>query len=200
MDTMKYRPTKQRNLKGSNQYRRRDRTKRTNALLLASFWIAFPVILVGTALTSDDKSLRTRTAEAAFISPLPRALPTAVPAVSATPTPSDVLAGSPDGEEAPSELEQIVAYIARKFEPEGKDVVVRAINCFYSESGLRRDAVGQNSDGPRSRDHGVAQLNDYWHKLTDQQKTDIYANIDKAYEIYKGRGNSFEAWYGRLCN
>lgn len=100
----------------------------------------------------------------------------------------------------PSELEQIVAYIARKFEPEGKDVVVRAINCFYSESGLRANAVGQNTDKHRSKDHGVAQLNDYWHNLTPEMKTDIYANIDKAYEIYKGRGGNFSAWYGKLCN
>lgn len=100
----------------------------------------------------------------------------------------------------PTELEKIVAYIARKFEPEGKDVVVRAINCFYSESGLRADAVGQNTDKHKSKDHGVAQLNDYWHRLTPEEKTDIYANIDKAYEIYKGRGDNFSAWYGKLCN
>lgn len=104
----------------------------------------------------------------------------------------------------PTELESVVAYIARKFEPEGKAVVVRAINCFYSESGLRPTAVGQNKDSHKSKDHGVAQLNDYWHKLTPEMKTDIKANIDKAYEIYKGRsrngGNGFSAWYGKLCN
>lgn len=100
----------------------------------------------------------------------------------------------------PSELESIVAYIARVFEPEGKDVVVRAINCFYSESGLREKAVGQNSDGPKSKDHGVAQLNDYWHKLSEEEKTEYKANIDKAYQIYKGRGGNFSAWYGKACN
>ena len=100
----------------------------------------------------------------------------------------------------PSELEEVVAYVARKFEPEGKQVVVRAINCFYSESGLRPNAVGQNKDAHKSKDHGVAQLNDYWHKLTEAEKTDIHANIDKAYKIYKGRGGNFSAWYGKLCN
>lgn len=106
----------------------------------------------------------------------------------ATPTPT------------PTELEEIVAYITRVFEPEGKAVVVRAINCFYSESGLRSHAVGHNNDSVKSSDHGVAQLNDYWHKLTEAEKTSYKANIDRAYKIYKGRGNSFSAWYGKLCN
>lgn len=135
-----------------------------------------------------------------IISPLPKAHAQEKPAgesakvkiVSPTPT----IEATP----TPTELEEIVAYIARKFEPEGKAVVVRAINCFYSESGLRSNAVGQNSDGPKSKDYGVAQLNDHWHKLTPAQKTDIKANIDKAYDIYKGRGDSFSAWYGKLCN
>lgn len=100
----------------------------------------------------------------------------------------------------PSELEEVVAYITRVFEPEGKDVVVRAINCFYSESGLRPNAVGHNNDAVKSTDYGVAQLNAYWHKLTDEEKTDFKANIDRAYKIYKGRGDNFSAWYGRLCN
>ena len=103
-------------------------------------------------------------------------------------------------EEPQTELEKVISYITKVFEPEGKDVVVRAINCFYSESGLRANAVGQNKDKHKSKDHGVAQLNDYWHNLTPEMKTDIYANIDKAYEIYKGRGDNFSAWYGRLCN
>lgn len=100
----------------------------------------------------------------------------------------------------PATVPNIVAYIAEKWEKHGTGEVVKAINCFYSESGLRPNAVGQNSDGPKSKDHGVAQLNDYWHKLTDVQKTNYIANIDKAYEIYKGRGNSWSAWYGKLCN
>jgi hypothetical protein len=111
---------------------------------------------------------------------------------SATPTPTPTPTG-------PTDLENIVAYIARVFEPEGKHIVVRAINCFYSESGLRENAVGQNSDGPKSKDHGVAQLNDYWHKLSEAEKTEYKANIDRAYKIYKGRGNNFDAWYGRGC-
>lgn len=113
---------------------------------------------------------------------------TASPAAILTPTPS------------PTELVEVVAEIAKTFEPEGKQVVVRAINCFYSESGLRPNAVGQNKDSHHSKDHGVAQLNDYWHKLSEEEKTDIKANINKAYKIYKGRGNSFSAWYGKLCN
>lgn len=112
----------------------------------------------------------------------------ATPAATLTPVPS------------PTELVEVVAEIAKTFEPEGKQVVVKAINCFYSESGLRPNAVGQNKDSHHSKDHGVAQLNDYWHKLTEAEKTEIEANVKKAYKIYKGRGNNFSAWYGKLCN
>lgn len=122
-----------------------------------------------------------------LISPIPEAT------VSASPKPTIV----PEAEKA--ELSEIVGYIAHTFEPEGKAVVVQAINCFYSESGLREEAVGQNNDKYHSQDHGVAQLNDHWHNLTEAQKTEYKANIDKAYQIYKGRGN-FSAWYGKRCN
>lgn len=109
-------------------------------------------------------------------------------------------AGTFKPEPKPTELVEVVAEIAQTFEPEGKHVVVQAINCFYSESGLRPNAVGQNKDTHKSKDHGVAQLNDHWHKLTEEEKTDIRANIKRAYKIYKGRGGNFSAWYGKLCN
>lgn len=105
---------------------------------------------------------------------------TATPAPEATPT--------------PSELEEVIAYIVRIFEPEGKDVVVKAINCFYSESGLRPEAYNKNRNG--TEDRGVAQINSL-HGLTAEEAHDIYKNIDKAYNIYKSRG--FDAWYGKLC-
>lgn len=103
-----------------------------------------------------------------------------------TPTPAE-----------PTELQEIVAYIAYKFEPEGKDVVVRAINCFYSESGLRTNAYGENNNG--TNDAGVAQINSI-HGLSIEERMNYKANIDKAYDIYKGRGDNFSAWYGKLCN
>lgn len=98
-------------------------------------------------------------------------------------------------EEVP-EFEKIVAYITKKFAPEGKHVVVQAINCFYSESGLRSNAVGVNKNG--SNDVGVAQINSI-HGMSTEDRMDYKKNIDKAYKIYKSRGN-FSAWYGKLCN
>jgi hypothetical protein len=141
--------------------------------------------IIKAVISADFQSI----AEAAEITPTPTATPTA------TPTPTV------------SELENIIAYITRVFEPEGKHVVVKAINCFYSESGLRPNAQGWNPpklnpDGtikePASFDNGVAQLNDYWHKLSEKEKFDVKANIDRAYKIYKARGN-FSAWYGKGC-
>lgn len=94
-----------------------------------------------------------------------------------------------------TELEQIVAYITKKFAPEGKHVVVKAIQCFYSESGLRSNAVGVNKNG--SNDVGVAQINSI-HGMSTEDRMDYKKNIDKAYKIYKSRG-SFEAWYAPAC-
>lgn len=171
---------------GTNQYKKRSKKIKT----LKGF-LAFTGIIVGFSIVINLELAERYTSVNASPIPLKGE-------INITPTPTSI--PTPTAIPTPTELEQVVAYIARKFEPEGKDVVVKAINCFYSESGLRSNAVGQNNDAPRSKDHGVAQLNDYWHKLTPEMKTDIYANIDKAYEIYKGRGGNFEAWYGKLCN
>lgn len=93
---------------------------------------------------------------------------------------------------------EIVEEIARVFEGEGKHVVVKAINCFYSESGLRAEAVSKpNTNG--TIDAGVAQINDI-HKMSIKERLDFRKNIKKAYQIYKGRGSNFNAWYGKLCN
>lgn len=94
-----------------------------------------------------------------------------------------------------SEFEKIVAYITKKFSPEGKHVVVQAINCFYSESGLRSNAVGVNKNG--SNDVGVAQINSI-HGMSTEDRMNYKKNIDKAYKIYKSRGN-WSAWYGKGC-
>lgn len=111
--------------------------------------------------------------------------PSYVTTVTNTPTPTPT----------PSKTE-IIAEISRVFEPEGTHIVVQAINCFYSESGLRWDAYnGSNKNG--TNDGGVAQINSI-HKIDD--RFDYKQNIKKAHEIYKSRGNSFKAWYGPRCN
>ena len=104
-------------------------------------------------------------------------------AVAPTPTP-------------PPTDEEVLSYIVEVFSPEGRAVVVKAMNCFYSESGLRWNAVSPvNKNG--TRDGGIAQINDV-HKLTMEQRLDYKVNINKAYEIYK-RSNNFQAWYGMGC-
>ncbi len=175
-----------RNAKGSNQYSTKKKPRKDVTLEWMFVFLCLVVTFIGIRaleLHIRNDGFNQAYAEMPIVSPLAPE-PTKVP----NPTPT------------PTELEEVVAYITKKFEPEGKHVVVQAINCFYSESGLRPNAVGQNSDAPKSKDHGVAQLNDYWHKLTEAEKTDIKANIDKAYKIYKGRGNNFSAWYGKRCN
>lgn len=93
-----------------------------------------------------------------------------------------------------TELEQITRYIIEKFEPEGRNVAVRALACFISESGLRPKAVGVNNNG--TNDVGVAQINSI-HGMSTEARMDYKKNIDKAYTIYKRRG--WGAWYGKEC-
>lgn len=97
--------------------------------------------------------------------------------------------------EKPSELEEITAYIVKTFEPEGRAVATRALACFISESGLKSDAVGYNTNG--TADVGVAQINDV-HGLSIEARKDWHTNIKKAYQIYKQSG--WGAWYGRYCH
>jgi hypothetical protein len=93
--------------------------------------------------------------------------------------------------------EEVLSYIVEVFSPEGRAVVVKAMNCFYSESGLRWDAISPvNKNG--TRDGGIAQINDV-HKLTMEERLDYKTNINKAYDIYVGRGHNFSAWYGIGC-
>lgn len=181
---------------GSNQWKKKQR-KDVGAYMIGFLYIMVTMFAIYDinlfinpthSEASDTNTVKVSPIAAPAESKQVEEVKTASPAAILTPTPS------------PTELVEVVAEIAKTFEPEGKQVVVRAINCFYSESGLRPNAVGQNKDSHHSKDHGVAQLNDYWHKLSEEEKTDIKANINKAYKIYKGRGNSFSAWYGKLCN
>lgn len=96
--------------------------------------------------------------------------------------------------ESKTELQEITEYIVKKFEPEGRQVAVKALACFISESGLRNNAVGVNKNG--TNDVGVAQINSI-HGMSTEDRMDYKKNIDKAYQIYKSRG--WKAWYGAYC-
>lgn len=90
-------------------------------------------------------------------------------------------------------VQEIMLYIIKTFEPEGKAVVVEAINCFYSESKFDPKAYNYNRWND-TEDKGIAQINSI-HDLDDAY--DYRKNIDKAYEIYKHDG--WSAWYGKGC-
>jgi hypothetical protein len=95
-------------------------------------------------------------------------------------------------------LENITKYIIKKFEPEGRNVAVKALACFISESGLRADAFnGNNTNG--TSDYGVAQVNTvHLKRFGNDFTTNWMSNIDVAFKIYKERG--WSAWYGKYCN
>lgn len=93
--------------------------------------------------------------------------------------------------------ENIAWYIMKVFGKYGTDVAVHAINCFYSESGLRTDAYNYNTNG--TEDRGVAQINSI-HGLRPEDAHNYRKNIDTAERVYLRAGKSFRPWYGKLCN
>lgn len=113
---------------------------------------------------------------------------------------SDVYAAGPVSTptQAPEPTtENIVAYIAKVFAPEGTAVVVKAIDCFYSESKLKTDAYNYNAWN-KTEDRGVAQINSI-HGMKPEDAHDFQKSIDMAYQIYINRGKNFSAWYGKGC-
>lgn len=96
--------------------------------------------------------------------------------------------------EGKTELQEITDYIVRKFEPEGRQVAVKALDCFISESGLRPDAININKNG--TWDYGLAQ----WNQVHGQKIEDLKDwkhQIDLAYRLYKRSG--WKPWYGAGC-
>jgi hypothetical protein len=164
--------------KGSNQYKTR---YRNHGYYYLAGYLTFVIVLGIGCLALKKETIEKAWAEEPIIT-------SHVVHVTPTPTPSIV---------EPSEKEKIVAYITRLWEKHGTDQVVRAINCFYSESGLRTDAYGVNNNG--TNDAGVAQINSI-HGLSVEERMDWKTNLDKAYHIYTSWGNSWKAWYGKACN
>ena len=93
-----------------------------------------------------------------------------------------------------SELEQITAYIVKKWAKHGHSEQVHALSCFISESGLRTKAVGVNNNG--SNDVGIAQINSV-HGMSTEDRMDFKKNLDKAYKLYLRQG--WTPWYGKGC-
>jgi hypothetical protein len=93
----------------------------------------------------------------------------------------------------------IIAYIAKVFEPYGTHNQVRAINCFYSESGLRTEAYNFNTNG--TGDYNVPQINSVHTKRYGTKfMTDWKESILVAEKIFVAAGKSFSPWYGKACN
>ena len=169
--------------RGSNQYKKQYK-------IIVPFWKvcltnAILLLIAGTlAFKLADVLWYKYWSENIVISPL-----------SSNPFSHSVYAKEPTPSPSPEPtLQNIIAYIVEVFEPEGKETVVWAINCFYSESGLRHDAYNYNTNG--TEDRGVAQVNSI-HGLTPDEAHDFRINIDTAYQVYKRQGRA--AWYGSRC-
>lgn len=123
-----------------------------------------PIILIGFYLGSKTKNIAPRLYEAkAYV---------VYPAATATPTPK---------------TSQIVAEIAKEFEPEGKYVIREALAVAFCESGWRTEALNKNTNG--STDHSVFQINSvHTKKRGFEFTTDWKQNIKVAYQLYKEQG------------
>jgi hypothetical protein len=165
---------------GSNQYIYKKRLELSDKAL-KSIWQVIAIVAIGLIIIQKTQP--------PIISPIP---------------PGQVYAEEPKVIIPPPTTENIISYIVATFMPEGKAVALKALDCFYSESGLRADA--QNWNPPYTDkngvfhsatwDIGVAQINDV-HKMSVEDRLDYRKNIDKAYQIYKNRG--FSAWYAPAC-
>jgi hypothetical protein len=85
-----------------------------------------------------------------------------------------------------NDLDGIKKYICEKF---GDDCYL-ALLVVHAENGtLACDRVSpKNKNG--TVDRGLWQLNSAYYDF----EPDCYKNTDKAYEIYKSRGNTFDRW------
>lgn len=73
-----------------------------------------------------------------------------------------------------------------------------AIAVAKAESGWKVDAIGQNKDKHKSKDHGLWQINDYWHRgKHDFARTtrDPWYNSEAMMTI-SGGGKNWKPWYG----
>lgn len=156
------------------KYKYWSRQKKTN---FKNAWTGFIVIIAFFALAIYREDLAPATK---MISPIPNKVQ--AKEVKITPKP-------------PTD-EEIFAYAVKVWGKEGKDILIKMFNCFYSESGWNYKAVNVNKNS--TKDAGIAQINDI-HGMSLQDRLDYKKNIDKAYQIYLGRGRSFNAWYGSAC-
>lgn len=73
--------------------------------------------------------------------------------------------------------------LARTHNFQWEDYLIRLAKC---ESSLNPKNVNVNKDG--TKDRGVFQINDYWHKLTDEQAFDVeYATLYTMKLINEGK-------------
>lgn len=123
-----------------------------------------------------------------LISPLPKIQFVAqVQAEEITPTPAP---------EPKTEKEKIKAYLKEKFGDRYEDGLKMLETCENSTLDPRRvSALNIQKSGRRSYDVGVMQINvDENNKAEMERLKDYKYNIDRGYEKFKAKGNTFYAW------
>lgn len=105
------------------------------------------------------------------------------------PGPATVTTGS-DLASVPNDVR--VAGIAQASGWSGTDLTV-AVAVALAESGGQFNASHVNTSG-KGTDWGLWQINDHYHTVTQDVKTNGLANGRAAYAIYKAAGSSFKPW------
>lgn len=176
---------------GTNQYKKRYKTPLTGKIdrvfLLGVFIYAFLLLL------NQTRAYATNIATDHWLDSITYVK---APEVSFMVQPAPKLGLIPEKELKPTKA-NIVAYIMEVFGKYGTDVAVQAIECFYSESGLRTEAYNFNNNG--TEDRGVAQINSI-HGMNPEDAHDFIKNIDMAEKVYVRAGQTFNPWYGARCN
>ena len=111
------------------------------------------------------------------------AVPSIQPTVTPSPTPT------PSAKEVMQEIVEL-------WGDERPDRILKILECFYSESDYRYNALHVNKSG--STDHGPAQINSvHTKRYGDNFKTNWKENLRVALSIYKDQG--LNPWYGSRC-
>ena len=91
---------------------------------------------------------------------------------------------------------EVMQEIVELWGDERPDRILKILECFYSESGYRYNALHVNKSG--STDHGPAQINSvHTKRYGDNFKTNWKENLRVALSIYKDQG--LNPWYGSRC-
>lgn len=71
--------------------------------------------------------------------------------------------------------------------------------CGGENRSLNPDAVNVNSDSRQTRDVGIFQINEFWHRINAKWLFNWKINIEIAHQLFVENGNTFKLWSAGKC-